>query len=142
VNILVSASENVWTIDGEYFQQKSLERWKESADVIVFHYYAFTLYIALLLDLPAHDAIRNCNVFAEAAKGGMAVTFANCRDTYIGLCFVLGNDFPIAQHENLERSKFRTISGANSLLREPSEVRTIHISAQSPFPQRCRVCRL
>lgn len=71
VGILQGEDENVFRIDGKYFQYNSLERWTKKAPLIAFHYHAFNLYIALLVDAisVARDAIRNCRLTAESAKG-------------------------------------------------------------------------
>lgn len=73
----MGTSETMLRIDGEYFQYKTLEKWQGRADFIVFHYHAFNLYIALLLDVRpvAQDAIRNCHAFSEGAKGSMNFFF-------------------------------------------------------------------
>jgi hypothetical protein len=112
VSVLTGASENVLRIDGEYFEYKTLDMWKGRANFIVFYYYAFSLYISLLLDVPllAHEAIRNCHAYSEGATGLKVPAFtANVRDPYFGLCLVLGSDFPTAYHERLDRDKFETV---------------------------------
>jgi hypothetical protein len=112
VSILTGASENILRIDGEYFEYKALDMWKGRANFIAFYYYAFSLYISLLLDVPllAHEAIRNCYAHSEGATGYKIPAFtANVRHPYFGLCLVLGGDFPAAYHERLDGYKFETV---------------------------------
>lgn len=61
----------MFRIDGDYFRYKSLDKWTKKAPLIGFHYHAFNLYIALLVDAisVARDAIHNCRLTADSAKG-------------------------------------------------------------------------
>jgi len=137
VSILTGASENILRIDGEYFESKTLDMWKGRANFIVFYYYAFSLYISLLLDVPtlAHTAIRNCHEYSEGATGDKIPAFtSNVRHPYFGLCQVLGGDFPTAYHERLDGDKFETVSRIVKLLRTESAVWKNHFPTQILFP--------
>jgi len=71
VDILQGQSENVLRIDGKHFSYHSLEGWMEKAIFVAYHYHAYTLYIALLLNnlSNALDAVKNCRKTEEGAKG-------------------------------------------------------------------------
>jgi len=61
----------VLRIDGEFFHYHSLEGWAQKARFIVFHYHAFTLYNALLVDAQsiAMDAVKECQVWSDSVQG-------------------------------------------------------------------------
>jgi hypothetical protein len=137
VSILTGASENILRIDGEYFEFNSLDTWKGRANFIVFYYYAFSLYISLLLDVPtlARKAIENCHTYSEGATGDKIPPFtSDVRHPYFGLCLVLGSDFPTAYHERLDGDKFETVSRIVKLLRTERAVWKNHFPTQILFP--------
>ena len=61
----------VLRIDGDFFHYLSLEVWAQKARFIVFHYHAFTLYIALLIDAQsvAMDAVKASRLWSDSVQG-------------------------------------------------------------------------
>src|SRR5271169_5636147 len=73
----------VLRIDGDFFHYSSLEEWAQKARMIVFHYHAFTLYNALLVDGQsiAMDAVKECQVWSDSVKG---IASRNCLFSWLG----------------------------------------------------------
>jgi hypothetical protein len=71
VRVLHGTRDSSWDNDNIYIPPNSLEIWTNKAPLIAFHYHAFTLYIALLLnDQPtAFKAIKRCQENYYGAEG-------------------------------------------------------------------------
>jgi hypothetical protein len=71
VAIFTGAVPIVLRIDGDFFHHYSLEGWAQKAPFILFHYHAFTLYNALLVEAQsiALDAVKECQVWSNSVQG-------------------------------------------------------------------------
>ena len=67
-------SEEIWLIEGDYFQPRNLEVWMEKAKYIVFNYHVFSLYLAVLVDSTslANDATKQCIANCDGSQGKKA----------------------------------------------------------------------
>jgi hypothetical protein len=71
VAIFTGNVPTVLRIDGDFFHYYSLEGWAQKARFIIFHYHAFTLYNALLVEAQsiALDAVKECQVWSGSVQG-------------------------------------------------------------------------
>jgi hypothetical protein len=71
VKILYGKRDSTGSVDELYIPRDNLESWTIEEPSVAFHYHAFTLYIALLLnDQPvALSAIAKCRTTSYAVEG-------------------------------------------------------------------------